>query len=215
MTCRFCGMENRQTPRTTKGSPENRPAESLGSAEANRVTPIVNVDESLCDSDSTESIATGATTPPMKPTFHGRGGGAALSVATTHAPLSVTSGSSAFCTVPFRPKSVTDAGCGIAAIAAEVFVLSGSSTNVRFGVSVATSKTGPASGSQVGAEGAALAESARGAGALDAESADGALFARSHALRNSAARMTWERRNSFIRRNLDPPTSPSTVIPLD
>src|SRR3954464_13357209 len=99
MTCGPCGTENHQMVLTTNGSPANRPAESLGSAEASRITPTVSATESLRESEAIESIETGATTPPMNPTFHCRGGGAALSVAIEHAPPLVTSGSSAVCTV--------------------------------------------------------------------------------------------------------------------
>jgi hypothetical protein len=92
-----------------------RPAGSFGSADASRVTATTVDAESDRDSDSVESIASGETTPPMNPTLHGRGGGAALRDPTMHAPVSVVTGSSAVCTVPERLNKVTDAGCGMLA----------------------------------------------------------------------------------------------------
>src|SRR5215218_7415163 len=86
----------------------------------------------------------GETTPPMNPTLHGRGGGAALSVAMMQTLVSGTEGSSAVCTVPPRPKSVTDAGCGMLANCATAVALSGATTNAREGDSAATRSRGPA-----------------------------------------------------------------------
>jgi len=96
--------------RTTNGNPEKRPDESFGSADARRFSHMAYLDESVLDRDPIESTGSGATTPPMKPTFHGRGGGAALSDATMHPAESATDGKSAVCTTPARLKSVADAG---------------------------------------------------------------------------------------------------------
>jgi len=130
--------------RTTNGSPLNRPAESLGSADARRLSPTVNAAESEEDNALIESMAIGDTTPPMNPTFHALGGGAALSVAVAHALVSEIAGSSAVCTLPLRPKSVTDAGRGMLAMVVARFVESGTKTKARTGSSVATKSTGPA-----------------------------------------------------------------------
>src|SRR3982751_6826291 len=78
--CGPAGRLNRHSPRTTNASPENRPAESFGIADASRFIHTTSDAESAGEMDSVESMAIGDTTPPMKPTFHGRGGGAALNV---------------------------------------------------------------------------------------------------------------------------------------
>jgi len=210
------GIANRQIERTTNGSPLNRPAESFGRAEASRITAAVSARESLCDNEPIESIPTGATTPPMNPTFHGRGGGAALSVATRQAPASDDgmSGSSAVCTVPFRPNSVIDAGCGIPASPADVFPLSGASMKARVGTSVATSKTGPALTSHAGADGTTVADSAETLCVCAPVSVREGALARSQAPTRRTARIGTER-NSFILRNLDRRTPPSTATMLE
>ena len=187
---------------------------SIGSADASRVTPIVSVVESLCDRDSIESIATGETTPPMNPTFHGRGGGAALSVAVAHALASVTSGSSAFCTVR----------CGRTALRTrdaewppappsywrcpESTRMFCSASRPRPAKPAPRLDPMPRRSRHVGRIRSA-------AGGRDAESDAGGVLARSHAPKRSAGSTRWERRNSFIRRNLDPLPPPSTVIQLD
>src|SRR5690349_4660669 len=96
----------------TNGRPANRPAESFGNAEASRFRLTVSDAESDGESAPIESIATGDTTPPMKPTLQGRGGGAAFNVAVAHTLVSESSGSSAVWTLPLRPNNVTDAGWG-------------------------------------------------------------------------------------------------------
>src|SRR3569833_1994318 len=112
--------------------------------------------------------------------FQVRGGGAALSVATVHKPLSGTIGNSAFCTVPLRDNSVTDAGWGRFASVVDADALSGRMTNARFGESATTSKSGPALWSQL-LTWSAVAESATPAGFTVAESTGGGDFARSQA----------------------------------
>src|SRR6478672_8167032 len=103
----------RQSDRTTNGSPVKRPAVSLGSADARRFIQTTSDAESAREIDSIESVGTGEITPPMKPTLHPFGGGAASSVATAQ-PFGEadTDGSDAVCTVPLREKRVTSAGCG-------------------------------------------------------------------------------------------------------
>jgi len=210
MNCGPCGRRSRQIDRTTKGRPAKRPAESLGSAEASRLSPTVRAAESAAESAPIESITIGATTPPMKPTLHGRGGGAALSVAVAHRLVSAIAGSSAVCTLPFRPKSVTDAGFGMLASVAARFVESGTKTKARTGASVETRSTGPALWSQVGAFAATEAESVAGACTWFEESVAGAAFRRSHAAPRIAKTTKVNARQGFIRRNLDPSPPPST-----
>jgi hypothetical protein len=125
---------------------------------------MVSADESADDNALMESIAIGDTTPPMNPTFQARGGGAALSVAVAHALVSEIAGSSAVCTLPLRPKSVTDAGRGMFAIVVARFVESGTKTKARMGASVETKRTGPALWSHDVAAATAAAESAAGVG---------------------------------------------------
>src|SRR5579872_5367593 len=131
----------------------------------------------------------GDTTPPMNPTLHGRGGGAALSVASVHDPESDTVGNSANCTEPFRPNRLTDAGWGMLATALAAVALSGVTTRARDDESEATSSTWPAPGSQVLWWDAA-ADSAGGALRTAAESTRGGAFPRSQAAtrRTAAAR---------------------------
>ena len=81
------------------------------------------------------------------------------------------------------------------------------------GVSVEINNTGPASGSHAAAVAADVGRIRAAVGGRDAESLDGWLSSPAHTRRKvSAGRTRWERRNSFIRRNLDPLPSPSTVI---
>jgi hypothetical protein len=147
--------------------------------------------------DWIESMGSGATTPPMKPMLHGLGGGAAFNDATVHAPLSVTAGSSAVCTVPLRPSNVTDAGCGTFASCAAAFAVSGTITKARDGDSATTSNNGPALGSQL-RSGSGFVESTAATGFPAVESVWTGGFARSHANPIAAALNNRERRNRFI-----------------
>src|SRR5438128_8890273 len=114
----------------------------------------------------------GDTTPPMNPTFHERGGGAARRVPTTQGPVSSTVGSSAVCTEPVRENSVTDAGRGMLERVDGAEALSGGMMNARVGASAATSSTGPALGSQL-RDSAVATESGLPAGFTAAESTGG------------------------------------------
>jgi hypothetical protein len=67
----------------------------LGNAEARRFNQVTYRAESAFGIDPIESTVSGATTPPMNPTFHARGGGVALSDATAHPPESAIAGRSA------------------------------------------------------------------------------------------------------------------------
>jgi hypothetical protein len=114
-----------------------------------------------------------------------------------HAPLSETVGSSPVCTVPPRPSSVTDAGCGMAASCAAAVALSGAMTKAREGDSAATNNKGPALKSQF-RDGVVVVESvvATGVGAVESIRTGG--FPRSHAMPVRAAPNHKERRNRFI-----------------
>ena len=206
-------MENRQIARATNGNPVNLPAGSFGSADASRVIPAANIAESAGEKDWTESIATGATTPPMKPMFQGRGGGAAVSCSIAQTLVSATAGSSALCTAPFRANRVTAAGRGMAESWRADWTLSGAITNAWSAAPAGTSNTGPAFASQflVG-EAAMAAESAACAARSALVSTGTGAFARSHAAKPIDTQRSVARRTVFIRRNLDSPSPPSTGI---
>src|SRR4051794_41037067 len=138
IVCGPPGAVNRHIPVTTNARPENRAAESFGTADASRFIHTISAAESARENDSVESNEGGATPPAMNPKFQAWGGGAALSCATTHVPLSLTVGSSALCTEPDRPNNVAEAGLGIAAIAVEAVALSGVMTKARSGASATT-----------------------------------------------------------------------------
>src|SRR5215211_888788 len=139
----------------------------------------------------------GETTPPMKPMLHGRGGGAALSVAMMHALVSGTAGNSAVWTVPPRPKSVTDAGCGMLASCATAVALSGATTNARDGDSATTRSSGPALVFQF-RWGAGAEESTATGGRGGNESPDAGGLPRSHATAIANIQAELQRRNGFI-----------------
>src|SRR6185437_9259394 len=81
------GSEKRHIERTTNGRPAKWPAESLGSADARRFMSTTSLAESAGEKAAAESTGNGATTPPKKPTLHGRGGGAARRLPNAQTPL--------------------------------------------------------------------------------------------------------------------------------
>lgn len=135
-----------------------------------------------------------------------------MSGATRQPRLSRAFGSSAVCTSPLRPKSVTDAGCGMLASA----LLSpsvGRMTRARVGESAATRSATPAPGSHVeGVRDPLVSEGATDGARVESFVATGLSRRQATAATRSQSATTVEmRRNCFIRFNLDRPEPASTA----